>query len=65
MMIYPPIDKLAEKVGNNYALSVLTTKRARQLNQGATPLVQVKEDEKNISIAAHEIYENKIIASEE
>jgi len=65
MMIYPPIDKLANKCGNRYALSVITAKRARQIKQGATPLVKTSEDEKCISIAAHEIYEDKIIASEE
>ena len=67
MMIYPPVDKLTEKVGNRYELSVLVAKRAKQLNQGAAP--QVDEDkikgEKNIGVAAIEIYEDKIKASKE
>ncbi len=67
MMIYPPIDKLGDKVGNKYALSVLTSKRARQLEQGAAPLISEEKakNEKSIGIAAIEIYEDKIKPSEE
>ncbi len=67
MMIYPPIDILGDKAGNKYALSVLAAKRARQLNQGAEPLVAKEKivNEKSIGIAALEIYEDKIVASEE
>lgn len=63
----PPIDVLAGKVGSKYALCVVASKRARQLlehaqNQGLTEL---PENKKALTVAAHEIYDGKIIASED
>ncbi len=65
MIHKPPIDELAEKVGSKYALCVVTSKRARQLmeqsqNQGYTEL---PNNEKPLSVAALEIYEGKLIAT--
>ena len=63
----PPIDDLAEKVGSKYALCVLASKRARQImesaqNQGMTEL---PNGEKPLSVAAQEIYDGKLIASDD
>ena len=33
MMLYPPIDELVEKVGNEYALTNLVAKRAKELEK--------------------------------
>ena len=65
MIHKPPIDELAEKVGSKYELCVVTSKRARQLmeqaaNQGLTEL---PGNEKPLSMAAQEIYDGKLIAT--
>lgn len=60
MMIEPPIDDLAQRTGGNkYVLSILASKRAKEIettrrNELATA------DKKAISIALDEIYEGKI-----
>lgn len=61
MMIYPPIAKLVEKTGSRYSLVIETARRARQLSQGAPALSNVKSN-KEVSIAANEIFEDKISA---
>ena len=67
MIHQPPIDELTEKVGSKYALCVVTSKRARQLmeqaqNQGYTDL---PDGEKPLSVAAQEIYDGKLIATDD
>ncbi len=59
MMIYPPIADLVNKAGSRYTLVIETARRARQIFQGATPLVQT-DSNKEVTIAANEIYEGKI-----
>lgn len=65
MIHKPPIDDLAEKIGSKYALCVVASKRARQLmeqaqNQGITDF---PDNEKPLSLAAQEIYDGKLIAT--
>ena len=65
MIHKPPIDELAEKVGSKYSLCVVTSKRARQImeqaqNQGMTEL---PDKQKPLSIAAQEIQDGKLIAT--
>lgn len=67
MIHKPPIDELADKVDTKYALCVLASKRARQLmeqaqNQGLTEL---PGGEKPLSVAAQEIYDGKLIATDD
>ena len=59
MMIYPPIAKLVEKTGSRYTLVLEAAKRARQLSEGATPLVE-RTSNKEVSIATDEIFEDKL-----
>lgn len=59
MMIYPPIAKLVEKTGSRYTLVLEAAKRARQLTEGATPLVE-NAGGKEVTIATDEIFENKL-----
>ncbi|MGI6240192.1 MAG: DNA-directed RNA polymerase subunit omega [Christensenellales bacterium] len=54
MMIDPPIGELLEKVDCRYTLSVVASKRARELIAGAMPLIETKET-KPLSIAIEEI----------
>ena len=65
MLHEPSIDQLAKNIGSKYALCVVASKRARQIidaaqNQGLTEL---PGKEKPLSVAAREIYDNKVIAT--
>lgn len=65
MIHKPPIDELAQEVGSKYALCVVASKRARQImeqaqNQGNTELLDI---EKPLSVAAQEIYDGKLIVT--
>jgi DNA-directed RNA polymerase subunit omega len=58
-VIYPPLNELMDKVDSRYTLVVQTAKRARELVDGAKKLTDV-ESTKSVTIAIHEIYEDKI-----
>jgi DNA-directed RNA polymerase subunit omega len=58
-MIYPSINDLMKKVDSRYTLVVETAKRARQLADGAPKLTKCNS-EKEVTIAIHEIAEDKI-----
>ena len=60
MMSYPSIDSLVKKVDNKYTLVTLAAMRARELNNGAAPLVEGAEGKKTVSIALQEIDNGKI-----
>ena len=60
MMSYPSIDSLVKKVDNKYTLVTLAAMRARELNNGAAPLVEGAEGKKSVSIALQEIDDGKI-----
>lgn len=59
MMIKPSVAELLEKVDNRYELVIATSKRARQIAQGAEPLVKT-DDVAPDSIAADEIEAGKV-----
>ncbi|MBE3582863.1 MAG: DNA-directed RNA polymerase subunit omega [Limnochordaceae bacterium] len=58
-MDQPPLEILREKVDSRYTLVVVTAKRARELVDGARPLVG-PDDKKPVSIALEEIAEGKV-----
>jgi len=58
-MIFPAIGSLLKKVDSRYTLVIVTSKRARQLVDGAPKLVNCGS-EKPVTIAIHEIDEDKI-----
>lgn len=60
MMSYPSIDSLVKKVDNKYTLVTLAAMRARELNDGAAPLVEGAAGKKTVSIALQEIDDGKI-----
>lgn len=65
MMINPPIDELAKRMGENkYKLVTVMAKRAKELEK-RIPAELEKSDIKSISMAAEEIFEGKIIASDD
>ena len=59
MMIEPGINELLGKVDSRYTLVVAAAKRARQIAEGAPKLTHVNSD-KPVTIAIHEINENKV-----
>lgn len=60
-MIDPSIDYLAEKVGSKYGLVIMAAKRARQLVDHASALVESKSN-KPVSIAMEEIAQGLVTA---
>lgn len=69
----PPIDELLDRVSSKYALVIYAAKRARQINDyyadlhegslfdNVGPLVDSTIDDKPLSVAMHEINEDKLI----
>jgi DNA-directed RNA polymerase subunit omega len=53
-MIYPSADKIDKEVGSKYTLVALAAKRAKQLKEGAHPLVQSRSANP-LTIALEEI----------
>lgn len=59
MMVKPTVTELLNKIDNRFKLVVVTSKRARQLSQGAEPLTK-KQEESTVTLAADEIAEGKV-----
>lgn len=55
-----PIDKLEEKCGTKFALSVVVSKRVKELLQGQKPLVEPDEGDRYISIASKEVFKGVV-----
>lgn len=58
-MIYPPLSEIMKKVDNRYTLVVEVAKRARQLVDGAEPLVDI-ESTNPVTTAIYEVLEGKV-----
>ncbi len=58
-MPFPSLEKSLDNVSNRYMLVVLAAKRARQLNRGAKPQVEIRY-KKPTSLALEEIAEAKV-----
>lgn len=62
MMIEPPIDELASRVdGNKYLLSCLIAKRAKYLALTIPHEIEANSDQKEISLAAKEVYNGEVV----
>jgi DNA-directed RNA polymerase subunit omega len=71
-IIDPPIDQLLDKVDSKYQLVIYASKRARQINDyysdlhegnlfdNVGPLVDSTVEDKPLTIAMHEIHEDKL-----
>ncbi len=59
MLVNPQIEKLLPHAENRYSLAILIAKRARQLVEGAKPLVDT-ETTNHVSIASEELLHNQI-----
>ncbi len=58
-MIKPPLEALLDRVENKYALVIVAAKRARQLKDGALPMVDV-DSGNPVTVALEEIAAGKI-----
>lgn len=58
-MIKPPLEALLDRVENKYALVTVAAKRARQLKEGALPMVDV-DSGNPVTVALEEIAAGKI-----
>ncbi len=58
-MIKPPLEALLDRVESKYALVIVAAKRARQLKEGALPLVDA-DSSNPVTIALEEIAAGKI-----
>lgn len=59
-MLNPSFKELEKKADSRYTLSILVARRARQIIDGAEPLVDYKEDDNPVTIALKEVLEDKI-----
>jgi len=58
-VIKPPLEALLDRVESKYALVIVAAKRARQLKEGALPLVDV-DSSNPVTVALEEIAAGKI-----
>ncbi len=61
MMLKPSIDSLLEKIDSKYSLVILASKRAHELNAGATPMIENFESVKNVGRSLEEIEAGDVI----
>lgn len=64
MMIDPPIEELKKLAGNEYILTNLVAKRAKELEKEMPEVIDVS-NEKAISLASREVYSGKIVSSKD
>jgi DNA-directed RNA polymerase subunit omega len=58
-VIKPPLESLLDRVSNKYALVIVAAKRARQLKDGALPMVDI-DTQNPVTISLEEIAAGKI-----
>ena len=61
MILYPSVDKLLENVDSRYKLISLASKRAHELEAGATPTLEEFTSVKKIGQALEEIEAGDVI----
>jgi len=64
MMIDPPIEELKKLAGNEYILTNLVAKRAKELEKEMPEVIDAS-NEKAISLASREVYSGKIVSSKD
>ncbi|SIS62237.1 DNA-directed RNA polymerase subunit omega [Salimicrobium salexigens] len=57
MMLEPSIDSLQKQISSKYTLVALSARRARELKQGAEPLVEKTKSPQSVGVALQEIEE--------
>ena len=62
MLTDPSIEKLKEKSASPYDLTVLVSKRARELTDGAQPMIDDENAANVVSLACREVAADKVVA---
>ena len=62
MLTDPSIEKLKEKSASPYDLTVLVSKRARELTDGAQPMIDDDGAANVVSLACREVAADKVVA---
>ena len=62
MLTDPSIEKLKEKSASPYDLTVLVSKRARELTEGAQPMIDDENAANVVSLACREVAAGKVVA---
>jgi DNA-directed RNA polymerase omega subunit len=62
MLTDPSIEKLKEKSASPYDLTVLVSKRARELTDGAQPMIDGEGVANVVSLACREVAADKVVA---
>ncbi|MUV40021.1 DNA-directed RNA polymerase [Lentibacillus sp. JNUCC-1] len=65
MMLEPSIDVLQEKIKSKYTLVTLSAKRARQLLQTNSPLIEDSKSNKLVGVALEEIKSGDIYVKQD
>lgn len=60
-MLEPSIDSLQEKINSKYSLISIAAKRARELKDTGTPLIEEPRSKKYVGIALEEIKADKLL----
>jgi DNA-directed RNA polymerase subunit omega len=60
MLVKPAVTDLLEKIDDRFELITISSKRARQIAQGAPVLTDHKEDKSPVTLAVWEVYEEKV-----
>lgn len=63
MLLEPPVEELVEKVGNKYKLCNLVARRANEI-QKKNLIENIESKEPELTVAAKEVYTDKIICSD-
>lgn len=61
MMLKPSIDTLLDHVNSKYSLVILASKRAHELEAGATPMTETFESVKPVGQALEEIVSGDVV----
>lgn len=60
MMLEPSIDSLQKQIKSKYTLVTLSARRARELKQGAAPMVDKPTSHQQVGVALEEIRDGKL-----
>lgn len=63
-MLEPSIDNLQKKINSKYTLVTISARRARELQNEHTSLVEHPKSLKSVGIALEEIYHDKLFVKE-
>lgn len=60
MMLEPSIDSLQKKIKSKYTLVTLSARRARELKQGSSPMIDKPTSHQQVGVALEEIESGKL-----